>query len=79
MLLYLAQGWLPALIYGRAVLEQASWPLVACMVGSAVVYSIGVFFYRRSSIPWNHAIWHAAIVIGSLINFGGMGALLKLA
>ena len=79
MLLYLAQGWLPALIYARAVLEQASWPLVGCMVGSAVVYSVGVFFYRRSSIAWNHAIWHAAIVIGSLINFGGMGALLKLA
>ena len=79
MLLYLAQGWLPTLIYGRAVLEQASWPLVGCMVGSAIVYSIGVFFYRRSSIPWNHAIWHAAIVIGSLINFAGMGALLKLA
>ncbi len=75
--LYLVQGWAPMLLYGRTILHRLSRASLNFLFGSAAVYTAGVVFYRRPDIPWNHAIWHAAIVGGCLLNHGGVWVLLR--
>ena len=28
--------------------------------------------YLRPEMPWNYVVWHAAIVLGCLLNYGGV-------
>ena len=75
-ILYAVQGWAPLLAYGRRVLRQLSRASLFFLVASGAVYSAGIVFYRWRSLPWHHAYWHVAVVIGCLLNVGGMRVLL---
>jgi hemolysin III len=65
---YLLMGWLSLIvIYQMATkLSAASvWLLAA----GGIIYSLGVIFYVSRKIPYNHAIWHAFVLGGSICHF----------
>ncbi len=75
--LYLAQGLGPVVLYGRTIFGRLSRALLGFLFGSLLVYGVGAAFYLRPEMPWNHVVWHAAIVLGCLLNFGGVRQLLR--
>jgi len=74
---YLTQAVAPLVIYGRGVFRTLSRPSLIYLFGGFVAYGIGFVFYRMPSDPWNHVYWHAMIIVGCLLNFGGVRQLLR--
>ncbi len=73
---YLLQALAPLLIYSRGVFGTLSRPSLIYLFGGFVADGIGFVFYRMPGDPWNHVYWHAMIVIGCVLNFGGVRQLL---
>jgi len=52
-------------------------PLRAAMVPEGIFwlfagglsYSVGLIFYAAGRIPYNHAIWHLFVIMGSVAHF----------
>lgn len=65
---YLAMGWLSlVVVYQLAqVLPLAG---LALLGAGGLVYSLGVVFYVKKSIPFNHAIWHLFVLGGTVLHF----------
>ena len=40
-----------------------------CLLGSGIAYLIGVAFYLLDRIPFNHAIWHICVLVGTASHF----------
>ena len=64
IVLYLTQGWLglfafPALS-GRLPGEGIMWLLFG-----GVAYTLGVVFFSWEKLPYNHAVWHLFVLVGS--------------
>lgn len=65
---YLIMGWLSlVVIYQLASVISITGLLL--LIGGGVVYSIGVLFYVKDSIAFNHAIWHLFVLIGTILHF----------
>lgn len=65
---YLCMGWLSLIVvYQLAMILPPGciWLLAA----GGIIYSLGVVFYVARRIPYNHAIWHAFVLGGSLCHF----------
>ncbi|WP_217542351.1 PAQR family membrane homeostasis protein TrhA [Vibrio cholerae] len=65
---YLTMGWLSLIvIYQLAIhLEVGGLTLLAA---GGLIYSLGVIFYVAKRIPYNHAIWHAFVLVGCACHF----------
>ena len=70
--LYAAQSLAPIVLYGRKILVGLSKASLGFLFGSIAIYAGGTFLYLQPEVPWNHVLWHAAIVLGCLLNFGGV-------
>ncbi len=63
---YILLGWsciLPVTgVLGENVynLSSSGWSVIA----GGVAYSIGILYYARDSIKWNHTKWHICVMIG---------------
>ncbi|MCP5368575.1 MAG: hemolysin III family protein [Hyphomicrobiales bacterium] len=66
---YLALGWVPVLIGGKAILAQLATPGLVFLVAGGLAYSIGVVFYLWRRLPFGHAVWHLFVVGGSTFHF----------
>ena len=75
--LYLVQAAVPFVMYGRALWRRLSPASRVFIGGSMVIYGVGLIFYRMTGMPWNHVIWHVAIVLGCVMNFRGFSRLLS--
>jgi hemolysin III len=66
--LYLGMGWV-----GLVAIE----PLIAnlpagglwLLFGGGIAYTLGVPFYLWKRLPFNHALWHAFVLLGSVLQF----------
>lgn len=68
-------GFGPAIAYARTLnrgLPPRSRLLVAA---SGLVYVGGACFYRAQDLPWHHSYWHAAVVLGCVLDFMAIAAL----
>ena len=74
--LYLVQAAVPFVLYGRALWRRLSPASRVFIGGSMVIYGVGLIFYRMTGMPWNHEIWHLAIILGCVMNFRGFSGLL---
>lgn len=66
--IYLAMGWLSVVVLYQLVKVMPTAGLVLLGMGG-VVYSLGVFFYVKHTIPYNHAIWHLFVLGGTILHF----------
>lgn len=65
---YLAQGW-TALLGVRPMLEHIPAGALAWLLAGGLAYTLGLIFYRRDNQPFNHAIWHLFVLVGSVCHF----------
>ena len=63
---YIMLGWLSALpasgILGTTIYVETS--TLSYIVGGGLLYSIGVIFYSKDSLKWNHTWWHVFVMAG---------------
>jgi hemolysin III len=72
-------GWGPGLAYCRTLRRSMPGHAGLLLLASGGVYVIGSYFYRDHSLPWHHAYWHTAVVIGCLLDFMAIAAMIKAA
>lgn len=66
--LYLGMGWLGVAAIKPALENMPVAALIWLGLGG-LAYTSGVFFYACRRIPFNHAIWHVFVMMGSLCHF----------
>ncbi|NEV94077.1 hemolysin III family protein [Psychroflexus sp. YR1-1] len=68
LLLYLVMGWL-IIFDSVAVLENfRSLELILLALGG-FFYTLGIYFYVKTSMTFNHVIWHIFVLLGSFSHF----------
>jgi hemolysin III len=70
-------GWGPAIAYCRTLRRAMPRRAGLLILASGLVYVLGSYFYRDHSVPWHHTYWHMAVVIGCLLDFTAIAALLE--
>ena len=75
--IYLVQGGLPFLLYPRTIFGRLSRASLGFLFASLAIYGVGFAFYQRPEVAWHHVAWHAAVLLGCLLNFGGVRQLLR--
>lgn len=67
-LLYLAMGWLIVLAY-RPLAAAVSPAGVHWLLAGGLAYSAGLIFYAWTKLPYNHAVWHVFVLVGSACHY----------
>jgi hemolysin III len=71
--LYLLMGWLIVFSLEQLV-RSVQQPGVILLVVGGLVYSVGVIFYAANRLPYNHAVWHGFVLVGSGLHFASVFA-----
>jgi len=66
--LYLAMGWAVLIAAGPMASSVAPGGLLLLLLGG-IAYTAGIFFYSWRRLPYNHSIWHAFVLAGSILHF----------
>ncbi|SKA65067.1 PAQR family membrane homeostasis protein TrhA [Enterovibrio nigricans] len=66
--MYLAMGWLSLVVVYQLAQVMSAPGLILLTLGG-LVYSLGVIFYVKRTIPFNHAIWHVFVLGGTVLHF----------
>ena len=68
LVLYLITGWTIAaasIPYYRAI---GPWGFGGLLAGG-LLYTVGVIFYKKQTVPYMHVIWHLFVLGGSVAHF----------
>ena len=68
LVLYLGMGWSVVVAVKPLVQSVEAGGLLFLVLGG-LAYTIGVFFYVREKMNYNHAIWHLFVLAGSILHF----------
>ena len=69
--LYLIMGW-SALSVAGPLFDTLPTGGIVLVVAGGIAYTLGVPFYAYERMPYNHAVWHVFVMIGSLLHFFGI-------
>ena len=67
-LVYLALGWVAVLALKPLRAAMAPEGIFWLFAGG-ISYSLGLIFYAAGRIPYNHAIWHLFVILGSVSHY----------
>ncbi len=67
MILYVAMGWAVVVAAGPMRASVAPGGLLLLLLGG--LYTSGIVFYGWRKLPYNHAIWHLFVLLGSVLHF----------
>lgn len=67
-LIYLAMGWV-VVIEGKSLLNSVPLGGMLLLLGGSLAYSGGTIFYVWKRLPYNHAIWHLFVLLGSAFHY----------
>jgi hemolysin III len=65
---YIAMGWL-VIIAAKPVLAHVPSVTLLWLLAGGLSYSAGVVFYAWKGLPYNHAVWHVFVLIGSTCHY----------
>ena len=65
---YIAMGWL-VLIAFKPFLAMAPGGAIAWLLAGGLFYTVGIVFYAWHKLPYNHAIWHLFVLVGSVCHY----------
>ncbi len=68
ILIYLAMGWL-GFLFDRELIEGIGWGGLNLILIGGLCYTGGLFFYLWRRLPFNHALWHLAVLGGTIVQF----------
>lgn len=66
--LYVAMGWIIVVAVKPLLAAVAPVGMMLLLAGG-LCYMLGIPFYIKKSIPFNHAIWHLFVLAGSIFQF----------
>ncbi len=66
--LYVGMGWV-GLIAIKPLVAALPAGGLWLMLGGGVAYTLGVPFYLWKRLPFNHALWHVFVLLGSVLHF----------
>ena len=69
--MYTTMGWLIILSI-RDVVRLVPKDLIMYLLVGGIFYSIGIIFYQKKFLKYNHSIWHLLVLAGSSIHFVGI-------
>ncbi len=68
LILYGGMGWL--IVIGiKPLLEGLPFGAISLIVAGGLLYTLGIFFYVKERIRFNHVIWHLFVLGGSIMHF----------
>lgn len=67
-LLYVAMGWLIVFAY-NSLLDNLPEQGVYWLFAGGIFYTIGAIIYSVKNIPYNHAIFHVFVLLGTFCHF----------
>jgi len=65
---YIAMGWV-VVVATKPLLENVEGGGLALLAGGGLAYTFGVIFYKWKRLPYNHAIWHGFVLLGSCLHY----------
>lgn len=65
---YLAMGFISLGILGE-LYEKLPEQAIGLLALGGLIYSLGVFFYVKKTVPYTHAIWHLFVLGGATCHF----------
>lgn len=68
MVLYLILGWFIIIVINKLFEAMPSGGLWLLLLGG-IFYTVGVIFYLYKKLPYNHAIWHLFVLVGSSAHY----------
>ena len=68
VLLYIGMGWIGIVAFGPLSKHLQVGGTVLLLAGG-LAYTLGVPFYLWRRLPYNHALWHAFVLAGSVLHF----------
>ena len=66
--MYLLMGW-QVMVFIQPLMQQLSAENFLYLVAGGVFYSVGAILYSIKRIPYNHAIFHVFVLLGSFSHF----------
>jgi hemolysin III len=66
--LYLALGW-SALIAFKPLLASVSLSALVLLAAGGAIYSLGLVFYLRRTLPFRRAIWHGFVIAAAATQY----------
>jgi hemolysin III len=66
--LYLVMGWL-GVVAAEPLARSVHPDGLALLILGGVTYTLGVIFYAWRRLPYNHAVWHVFVMVGSVCHF----------
>lgn len=64
LILYISMGWL-ILFAIKPLYEYIHFEGFMVLLAGGLLYTIGALFYAWRKLPYNHAIWHIFVILGS--------------
>lgn len=71
LLLYMLMGWL-IIIALKPLIDRMALGALLYLLGGGLCYTLGIYFFVKEKIPYNHAIWHVFVLGGSALHFFGI-------
>ncbi|MCL1079897.1 hemolysin III family protein [Parashewanella spongiae] len=65
---YLIMGFISVFIINK-LFQTLPFEGMSLLVAGGAIYTIGVYFYVKKSIPFNHAIWHLLVLAAAACHF----------
>ncbi len=69
--LYLGLGWV-GLLFIQPLLAALSTETLVLLGLGGLFYSIGVIFHVREDLPYQNAIWHLFVLVGTALHFAAV-------
>jgi hemolysin III len=66
--LYVFMGWI-ILFVGKALMENLASSGFNWLLGGGIAYTLGAILYSIKRMPYNHAIFHCFVLVGSTCHF----------
>lgn len=66
--IYLCMGWVVVAAFEPMLQKVATGGLILLLLGG-LAYTSGVLFYVWRRLPYQHAIWHGFVLLGSILHF----------
>ncbi len=75
LVLYVLMGWTCLLEYGAFIAAMDYYTLCLLALGG-LLYLIGIIFFRKEKMKYNHCIWHVFVVAANLAHCAAVYSIL---
>jgi hemolysin III len=68
LMLYVGMGW-SVVAAVKPLIQSVQAGGILFLVLGGLAYTLGIFFYVRDKMNYNHAVWHLFVLAGSIFHF----------